>query len=74
MEQQTVIKHKLVLPKIPLSWILVILVIGLVVMRFYSIDSWTTATLGTLIGAVLMKEFYNNKPSVQPPQVPVISP
>lgn len=63
-EKQTIVKHKFILPKIPLSWLLVILVIGLVVMRAFGIDSWTTATLGTLIGFVLSKEYQNLKLSV----------
>jgi len=40
------------LPEIPNSWIIAILVIGLVVMRYFSIDSWTTAALGLLIGYI----------------------
>lgn len=42
-------------PEIPRSWIIVFLLFTLVLMRFYGIDSWTTAALGVLIGYVTGK-------------------
>lgn len=38
------------LPEIPRSWLIAIILVGMVVMRCFGIDSWTTAVLGILIG------------------------
>jgi hypothetical protein len=40
------------LPEIPNTWLIAILLAGLIVMRIFSIDSWTTATLGVIIGYI----------------------
>jgi len=36
--------------EIPNSWLVSILLIGLIIMRFFGIDSFTTAALSLLIG------------------------
>jgi len=38
------------LPDIPRTWIILALIICLVIMRIYGIDSWTTAAMGMIIG------------------------
>ena len=38
------------LPEIPVSWVIVLLLIGLIVLRAFGIDTWTTAAISTLIG------------------------
>jgi uncharacterized membrane protein AbrB (regulator of aidB expression) len=38
------------LPDIPKTWIVIILLIGMVVMRCFGIDSWTTSALSIIIG------------------------
>ena len=43
------------LPDIPNSWIIAILAAGLVILRYYNIDSYTTAALGMIIGYVTGK-------------------
>lgn len=37
-------------PEIPKSWIIVILLAGLIILRAMDIDSWTTAAISTIIG------------------------
>ena len=41
--------------EIPNSWLIAGLIIGMIVMRVFSIDSFTTAGLGMLIGYVTGK-------------------
>ena len=36
--------------EIPKTWLIAIVMIGLIVMRAFGIDSWTTATLGVIVG------------------------
>lgn len=43
-------KKTIKLPEIPMSWIIVILLVGLIVLRAINIDSWTTAAISTIIG------------------------
>lgn len=38
------------LPEIPQSWLILLLMIGLVTLRAFGIDSWTTAALSVIIG------------------------
>jgi uncharacterized membrane protein AbrB (regulator of aidB expression) len=38
------------LPDIPKTWIIAFLLIGLIVLRAFDIDSWTTASISTIIG------------------------
>ena len=38
------------LPEIPTTWLVAILLIGLITMRFFGIDSFTTASLSLIIG------------------------
>ena len=71
---QTIVKHKIVLPKIPTSWLIAFVLIGLVILRFMSIDSWTTATLSTIIGVLLTKEYYKSQINNTPSQINNISP
>ena len=40
------------LPEIPRSWIIFFLLIGIVMLRCFGIDSWTTAALSLLIGYI----------------------
>ena len=41
---------KICLPDIPKTWIVVILLTGLIILRAMDIDSWTTAAISTIIG------------------------
>ena len=41
---------KMKLPEIPNSYLIFILLLGLIVMRIYGIDSFTTAALSLIIG------------------------
>ena len=43
------------LPKIPNEYIVLVLVIGLIVLRGFGIDSWTTAAISTIIGYITGK-------------------
>jgi hypothetical protein len=43
-------KYKFKLPEIPMSWIIVLLLVGLIVLRYFGIDTWTTAAISTIIG------------------------
>lgn len=38
------------LPDIPQSWLILTLLVGLIVMRLFGIDSFTTAALSLIIG------------------------
>ena len=38
------------LPDIPTTWTITLLLIGLIVLRTFGIDTWTTAAISTLIG------------------------
>ena len=38
------------LPEIPTTWLIALLLVGLVSLRAFGIDTWTTAALSTLIG------------------------
>ena len=38
------------LPEIPQTWLIALLLISLVVLRSFGIDTWTTAAISTLIG------------------------
>jgi len=49
------------LPDIPRSWQVTFLILALVILRAWSIDSWTTAALGTLIGYVIGKDVTEEK-------------
>lgn len=41
---------KFCFPEIPTSWIVVVLLLGLIILRAFDIDSWTTASISTIIG------------------------
>jgi len=41
---------KFYFPEIPMSWIILLLLIGLIFLRYWNIDSWTTAAISTIIG------------------------
>lgn len=43
-------QKKICLPEIPKSWLIALLLIGMVVMRTFGIDSWTTSALSIVIG------------------------
>jgi hypothetical protein len=49
------------LPDIPQTWIILSLLIALVIMRYFGIDSWTTASLGILVGYLTGKDAQNRK-------------
>ena len=36
--------------EIPRSWIIAILIVGMIIMRLFGIDTWTTAALSLIIG------------------------
>lgn len=38
------------LPELPTSWLVALLLIGLIVMRTFGIDTWTTSAISILIG------------------------
>jgi hypothetical protein len=40
---------------IPQSWIILILLTGLIILRAFDIDTWTTAALSTMIGYITGK-------------------
>jgi hypothetical protein len=49
------------LPEIPNTWLVGALIIGLCVMRYFGIDSFTTAGIGLLIGYVTGKHIEQTK-------------
>lgn len=49
------------LPEIPHSWIIAFLICGLIVMRFFGIDSFTTAALASIIGYLTGKHIEQTK-------------
>jgi hypothetical protein len=49
------------LPEIPNSWVIAILAVVLVIMRFCGIDSWTTAAISILIGYITGKHIEQTK-------------
>jgi len=38
------------LPEIPTTWLVGMLLVGLIILRCFGIDTWVTAALGILIG------------------------
>ena len=38
------------LPEIPKTWLIAVLLVGMVIMRAFGIDTWTTAAISTLMG------------------------
>lgn len=38
------------LPEIPITWLIGALMVGLVVLRAFGVDTWTTAALSIIIG------------------------
>ena len=38
------------LPEIPVTWLIALLMVGLVALRAFGIDAWTTAALSIIIG------------------------
>ena len=49
------------LPEIPVTWTIFILIIGLIIMRTFGIDTWTTAAISTLIGYLTGKHVEQTK-------------
>ena len=50
-------------PEIPQSYMIFALLIGMIIMRCFGIDSWTTATLSTIIGyltGIKLEQIRNN--------------
>jgi hypothetical protein len=52
-------KHHL--PEIPHSWLITIIAVSLVTLRLVGIDSWTTASLGMLMGYLTGKHLNEAK-------------
>ena len=51
------------LPEIPKTWLIAFLLVGLVLMRCFGIDTWTTAAISTLIGYITGKHMEQTKTS-----------
>jgi hypothetical protein len=49
------------IPEIPQSWLILFLLSCLVIMRAFSIDSWTTAALGVVVGYITGKHLEQKK-------------
>ena len=49
------------LPEIPNSWLITVLLIGLVIMRCFGVDSFTTAGISLLIGYITGKHVEQSK-------------
>jgi uncharacterized membrane protein AbrB (regulator of aidB expression) len=47
---------KIQLPEIPLTWLIGLLMVGLVIMRCFGIDSFTTAALSLVVGFLTGKQ------------------
>lgn len=41
---------KLCLPDIPKTWLVAMMLIGMIVLRAFGIDSWTTAAISSVMG------------------------
>lgn len=54
------------LPEIPQSWLIGLLLAGLIVLRIFGIDSWTTAALSMIIGYLTGKHIESVRNSVYP--------
>lgn len=52
MPQKKEIK-KICLPEIPKTWLVALLLVGLVIMRCFGIDAWVTASISSLIGYLI---------------------
>lgn len=48
--EKPTLKNKICLPDIPKSWLIAALLVGMIVMRSFGIDSWTTSALSLVIG------------------------
>jgi hypothetical protein len=59
------------LPEIPNSYLIAVLLVGMVIMRAYGIDSWTTAAISLLMGYITGKHVEQSRSTVQllPPPV-----
>lgn len=58
-------RHKTMqLPTIPKSWLIAMLCVSMVVMRFFGIDSWTTAALGITAGYITGSHIESAKPKM----------
>jgi len=44
------------LPKIPKSYLILVLLLGMIILAILGIDSWTHATIGLLVGYLLKNE------------------
>jgi hypothetical protein len=53
------------LPEIPATWTIFILVVGLVILRAFGIDTWTTAAISTLVGYLTGKHIEQTR-TIQP--------
>ena len=49
--------------EIPMSWIIALFVVGMVVMRCFGIDSWVTATMGSILGYIMGKHIESTRRS-----------
>ena len=48
-------------PEIPLSWLIGIIAVGLVILRFLNLDTWVTASLSLIIGYLTGKHIEETK-------------
>jgi hypothetical protein len=54
------------LPEIPLTWLVAVLMVGLVIMRCFGIDSFTTAALSLVVGFITGKQAEAAKHPLEP--------
>ena len=61
MKAETLGKKNMKYKDIPTSWLVALFIVGMIVMRCFGIDTWVTATLGSLVGYVLGKHIEQTK-------------
>ena len=53
------------LPEIPQTWLIAGLLMGMIIMRCFGIDTWTTAAISTLIGYITGKHIEQSRTPIQ---------
>jgi hypothetical protein len=48
-------RNTMILPEIPRTWIVIFLFTGLIILRIFGIDTWTTAALSLVVGYITGK-------------------
>lgn len=51
----------IILPDIPRSWQITFLIVALVILRSFGIDTWTTAALSSIVGYLFGKDITEEK-------------